>query len=66
MLISLLQHSAQIQTDLCILLDLQIADLPVTFSLRSQLNMVTLRTVALALLEHAPLGTSVQSIFNAI
>lgn len=33
---------------------------------RSQLSMVTLRTMALALFEHAPLGSSVQSIFNAI
>lgn len=48
------------------LLDLQIADLPETFPPRSQLSRVTLRTMALALSEHAPAGSSVQSIFNAI
>lgn len=66
MMICPLQYLAQTKTELCVLLDLQIADLPVTFPLRSQLSMVTLRTVVLAVLEHAPLGSSVQSIFNAI
>lgn len=66
MLISPLQYSTQTETGLCERLDLQIADLPVTFPLRSQLSMVTLRAVALALLEHAPLGSSLLSIFNAI
>lgn len=54
------------ETGLCVPLDLQIAALPVAFPPRSQLSGVTLRTVALALLEHAPVGSSVQSIFNAI